>query len=84
MLPALRVLLARVGAAELVDGDIDIPIPHSSAISGASYNPVTGSLQVRFSDGTQHGYTAPPDVVLALVSSPSPGAYFNRVIRGLG
>ncbi len=58
-----------------------IPI-NSSAISGMEYDEATSTLTVHFTQGTAYTYSGvPPSVAAGLHSAPSPGKYFNSMIR---
>ena len=54
----------------------------SSAISTISYNPITFTLTVDFTDGTAYEYyNVEPGTFIALAQSSSVGRYFNYNIR---
>ena len=58
-----------------------IPVS-SSAISTISYNPVTFTLDIEFTDGTEYEYyNVEPGVFIALAQSSSVGRYFNYNVR---
>lgn len=55
---------------------------NSSAISGMDYDPETSTLTVHFTSGQSYTYAGvPPSVAAGLPSAPSPGKYFNSMIR---
>jgi hypothetical protein len=61
----------------------EIPLPmHSSAIESATYNTLTGNLEVTFTDGSTASYDVSTNDVIGLVTAESQGAYFNEHIRG--
>lgn len=54
----------------------------SSAISLVSYNPITLTMEISFTDGTQYEYyDVEPFVFTALIQSSSVGRYFNYNVR---
>lgn len=54
----------------------------SSNLSGAEYDPDTGSLVVTFRSGGAYRYlSVPENVYEGLVSAPSPGRYLNEQIK---
>ena len=55
----------------------------SSAIRAVGYDPNTGLMQIRFTEG--HSYTfcgVPANVFSGLMNSGSKGSYYNSHIRG--
>lgn len=58
--------------------------PLSSCIQRVEYDTEEGELVIEFTDGTFFTYhNVPPEVLGGLLSAASPGAYFNRNIRGV-
>ena len=56
----------------------------SSAISSIYYDPITWTLTITFTDGTDYDYDGVPlSVVIGLVEAPSAGYFFNKMIRGI-
>ncbi|RDS76817.1 KTSC domain-containing protein [Alteriqipengyuania lutimaris] len=54
----------------------------SSAISSASYNPVTGGLHIVFTSGRGYDFCGVPEAVWrGLCSAGSTGTFYNEVIR---
>jgi KTSC domain len=55
----------------------------SSAILLAEYDTDTQELTLTFSNGSSYDLSGvPPDLFNALVSSDSPGRYFNTYLKG--
>jgi hypothetical protein len=57
---------------------------NSSAIESVDYDPDTGHLEIWFthSGGPYSFYRVPYERYYGLITSSSPGAYYNRYIRG--
>lgn len=76
--------VAEAGAAieELVNLAKGVPRPlNSRALSSAAF--AQGTLMIQFRDGTACSYDGVPESVYdELVSSSSPGSYYNTQIRG--
>ncbi len=54
----------------------------SSNIESVGYQSSSEELHVRFRSGRTYAYTGVPEnVFLELLSAPSKGSYFNRVIK---
>lgn len=61
----------------------EIPLD-SSCLTKVSYNPLTQSLGVKFTDGTTGSYLSVDyQDFWGLVTAPSVGRYFNMYIRNL-
>lgn len=61
-----------------------IPIAGSSSISGAGWNPDTGTLTVQFVNGRSYTHENVPEGVLEeLIAAPSAGRYYNSNIKGV-
>ena len=57
---------------------------NSSAIRAVDYDPESRRMNIRFtSGGTYTFYRVPEAVYLGLITSSSPGSYYNYHIRGL-
>lgn len=55
---------------------------NSSALQSAAYDDELNTLEVTFKNGNTYSFFAvPPDVFEELVTSNSPGGYYNRVIK---
>lgn len=55
----------------------------SSAIRAVDYNEFTGELTIYFhSSGGYTFYRVPWEIYVGLVSSSSPGTFYNQYIRG--
>ena len=60
-----------------------IPL-NSSAITTISYDPDTEDLVVTFVNGRSYTHPGvPQDVVDGFMAAPSPGSYYNAVVRGV-
>ncbi len=59
------------------------PIPNSSALGGASYDPETQVLTVVFRNGSSVTYSGvPAETYEELMNADSPGSYYAANIRG--
>jgi lysyl-tRNA synthetase, class II len=57
---------------------------NSSALSSAQYDDETRELELTFSSGQTYTYhDVPKDVYDGLVSSSSPGRYYNEAIKDI-
>lgn len=55
----------------------------STALAGAAYDDETRTLTVDFRNGRTYTHEGvPQEVYDGLVSAPSPGQYYNSVIKG--
>jgi len=60
-----------------------MPTLHSSAISRASYDPLSARLSITFHSGrTYTFYRVPPAIYHGLLNASSPGQYYHATIRG--
>lgn len=60
-----------------------MPALNSSAISWVEYDPFTGTLEVTFHSGRTYTlHRVPAHHYSGLLHAGSPGAYFNRHLRG--
>jgi hypothetical protein len=77
--------LAGVAEVEKVAGRLlpDVPVPlNSTAIESASYNMTEQLLTLHMRDGTTiEYYDIPLPTFVGLIGAPSPGGFYNRVIR---
>jgi hypothetical protein len=64
------------------DGETEIPVS-SSAISSVRYDQESQTLNITFTGGREYELAGvDKDVVDELISSPSPGSFFNSRMRG--
>ncbi len=59
------------------------PIPDSTTIASAGYDPKRHELEIEFHDsGNIYRYfEVPPEEYAALLAAPSRGAYFNQMFK---
>jgi KTSC domain len=53
----------------------------SSWLQDASYDDATQTLTVTTAKGTKHAHQISPDVYAQFLASPSPGKFYNAVLR---
>ena len=59
------------------------PIPNSSALGGAGYDPETQTLEIVFRNGSSATYNGvPAEEFENLMNADSPGKYYTANIRG--
>jgi hypothetical protein len=60
------------------------PLPGSSSIAAAGYDPETQTLDIEFTSGQSYTYPGvPQDVYDGLMSADSPGKFFHSNIKGI-
>ena len=63
--------------------DITMNPVASSYITAVGYDEESKTMRIRFTDGAQFDYAGVSEAVYdALASSPSPGGFFHKNIRG--
>lgn len=53
----------------------------SSWLTDATYDDATQTLTVMTASGTKHAHQVPPHVFAELMAAPSPGKFYNAVLR---
>jgi hypothetical protein len=53
----------------------------SSWLTDATYDDATQTLTVMTASGTKHEHQVPPHVFAELMAAPSPGKFYNSVLR---
>ena len=64
--------------------DIDIVNDSSSFVRGIAYDPKKETLQLKLSSGTYRYYGVPALTFAMLITSPSDGKAYNKLIKGQG
>lgn len=56
----------------------------SSALASVTYDPDTQVMEIEFTNGRSYIHPdVPPQVVESLIGASSPGAFYNRSIKGV-
>jgi hypothetical protein len=53
----------------------------SSWLTDATYDDATQTLTVTTQSGAKHSHQVPPHVFTEMLAAPSPGKYYNTVLR---